>query len=371
MDSPRTCSAPGSPSGTARRRLPAAPRRSRARHAGRARMDVVGSVGQEDVQRLGRADAVEDVDAEPVGEPSLQRSRQRLARGGAQPHRVERLDRDVAGGERGVEGRYPEEQRRPGPLQSLSYDVRGRPPRLEHRRRPDGEREEHRVADAVGEEHLGDRERDVVGGDAEHLGGVRLADVADVGVPVHRGLGQPGRAGRVEPQRPGVVDCRRDLGQVRLLTSGDQLVPGVHEHVLGHVQASFARVAGEHPVLDVRAGGEASLTAFTNSGVASTARAPESTMTFASSGPVNIVETGTATSPARNAPRMPVEHRDLVGHHEHHPVVATQPEAAQSASDDADPLVQVGVGQRLARRRPRSGHRGPRRRAGRRGSRPR
>ena len=71
-------------------------------------------------------------------------------------------------------------------------------------------------------------------------------------------------------------------------------------------------------------------------------------MILPSSAPVNIVETGTATSPARNAPRMPVEHRDLVGHHQHHPVVAAQPEAAQAGGDDADPLVELGVGQRLA-----------------------
>jgi hypothetical protein len=40
--------------------------------------------------------------------------------------------------------------------------------------------------------------------------------------------------------------------------------------------------------------------------VASTARAPESAMIAPSSAPVNMVDTGTATSPARNAPRMPV-----------------------------------------------------------------
>src|ERR1700709_1723934 len=50
-----------------------------------------------------------------------------------------------------LEGGHPEEQRRRGLLQPTAYDGRGRPPRLEHRGGSDGEREEHRVPDAVGE----------------------------------------------------------------------------------------------------------------------------------------------------------------------------------------------------------------------------
>ncbi len=50
----------------------------------------------------------------------------------------------------------------------------------------------------------------------------------------------------------------------------------------------------------------ASATAPANSGVATTARAPESATIEASSRPVNIVESGTATRPARKAPRIVV-----------------------------------------------------------------
>ncbi len=180
--------------------------------AGGARADVVGTVGQEDVQCLGRADAVEDLDPEALGEPALERGREHLARGGAQAHRGEGVVGQRAAHEGGVEGGDPEEQRRPVALEPLAHDVRGRPARLQHGGRAHREREEDGVADAVGEEHLRHREGHVVLGDAEHLPAVGLADVADVGVAVHRRLGQAGRAGGVEPQRPGVVAGGRARG---------------------------------------------------------------------------------------------------------------------------------------------------------------
>ena len=42
-----------------------------------------------------------------------------------------------------------------------------------------------------------------------------------------------------------------------------------------------------------------------NSGVATSIRAPESATILASSGPVSMVDTGTATAPQRQAPRIP------------------------------------------------------------------
>ena len=145
------------------------------------------------------------------------------------------------------------------------------------------------------------------GGDAEHLGAVRLADVADVGVPVHRGLGQAGGAGGVEPQRPRVVAGRRrrsrSPGAAR---RRGELVPGVHRPTAVR-QDERRRRRRRGPRARRRAPARPRrLTASANSGVASTTRAPESAMILPSSAPVNIVETGTATSPARNAPRMPV-----------------------------------------------------------------
>ena len=74
---------------------------------------LAGPVGQEDVQRLGGADAVDDLHAEAPGEPLLQRRRQRLSRRGAEPYRREGVLGQVGGEQRGVEGGYAEEQRRP------------------------------------------------------------------------------------------------------------------------------------------------------------------------------------------------------------------------------------------------------------------
>ena len=55
-------------------------------------------------------------------------------------------------------------------------DVRPRRRRFEHRGRPGREREQHRVAQPVGEERLGRGQAAVVGADAEHLRAVGLAD---------------------------------------------------------------------------------------------------------------------------------------------------------------------------------------------------
>ena len=259
--------------------------------------------------------------------------------------RRERLGRHVARGQRGVERRHPEEQRRPGLLEPLAYDVRARPAGLQDGRRPDGEREEHRVADAVGEEHLRDRERRVVGGDAEHLGAVRLADVPDVRVPVHRRLGQAGGAGGVEPQRPRVVGGRRDVAVARPRPASVRLVPGVPGDPVGQVRAvprparTACSTSGE--ARDRLADGVGELRGGEHDPGAGVGH--------------DLAELGAGEhrgdrhrdEPGPERAEDAGEHRDLVAHHEHHPVVAAQAQGAQAGGDDRDPVVELGVGQRL------------------------
>jgi hypothetical protein len=216
-------------------------------------MDVAGTVGEEDVQRLGRPDAVEDLHTEPLGEPLLQRCRQRLTGRGRQSHRRERVVGDVAGEQGGVERRHAVEQRRLVSLYPLADHVRGGPARVEDRRGTHREREEHRVPDPVGEEELGDREAGVLGGDPQHLVAVGLADVADVGVPVHGRLRRTGGAGGVEPQRPRVLvgDRGGALLLGGLLGQGVEVLPGVRRRAGRRGQRT---VPVEHRELDLGSG---------------------------------------------------------------------------------------------------------------------
>ena len=78
------------------------------------------------------------------------------------------VGRGVGVEQRGDEAGAGEEQRRLLGGDELDDARRRRPARLEDRRRPDRERERQRVAEAVGEEQLGDRQEAVVGCDAEH-----------------------------------------------------------------------------------------------------------------------------------------------------------------------------------------------------------
>src|SRR5204863_6622788 len=64
--------------------------------AGGAVAHVAGTVRDEDVQHLGRADAVEDLDAAgALGPPLPELLRERFARGGADPELEPRLVREV------------------------------------------------------------------------------------------------------------------------------------------------------------------------------------------------------------------------------------------------------------------------------------
>ena len=92
--------------------------RSRARPPGGARPDLARAVGQEDVQHLGHADAVQDVHPEVRGPPRVQRRGERLPGRGGEP--------DPGQGVRGQAGpEHVREERRPGEEQRRAV-LRGR-----------------------------------------------------------------------------------------------------------------------------------------------------------------------------------------------------------------------------------------------------
>ena len=181
------------------------------RLAARARALLALAVGQEDVQRLARADAVEHRVAEAGGEAALQVGRQGLAGGDRRPHRA----RTWTPG-RSVSSRPAT---KPGLAKnSVGCSVRdelgdlgrGRPAGVEDRRGADRERERQRVAEPEGEEQLGDRQAAVVGSDREHLAGVRLGGGLRAAVAVHDALRRARRARAVEPERGRVLGGRRN-----------------------------------------------------------------------------------------------------------------------------------------------------------------
>ena len=173
----------------------------------RARSLLVEGVGEEDVQCLGRADAVEHGMAEALAEPPLQLCRQGLAGGHRRPHAGEGVGWSIGVQQRRDEAGTGEEQRRALGFDQLDDACRRRTARLEDDGATDGERERQRVAEAVGEEQLGDGQESVVLGDPEHLGGVRVSGRLQAGVAMHHALRQTGRAGAVQPERRR-VGCR-------------------------------------------------------------------------------------------------------------------------------------------------------------------
>ena len=125
------------------------------------------------MQRLGGADAVENLEREAPLEAFEERRRQRLAGGDgdANARQIE-VARVVSGArvceQHAVAGRDRIEDRRPMALDRRVH-VRGlRRAGREDRRGAHGERKEQRVAETVGEKQLGDAERAIVLGDAEH-----------------------------------------------------------------------------------------------------------------------------------------------------------------------------------------------------------
>jgi len=151
------------------------------------------AVGDEDVQHLGRADAVDDLHAVVGGEALADLSRQRLAGGRTQPQRHRFLRRQGGRGQHaGVAGRCAEEHARPALGPAPEDRLRRRPLGHQQHGRADRQREAQRVAQPVGEEELRRREAEVVLAQAELRLAVQLRGPVGVGVRVRRALGRRG-----------------------------------------------------------------------------------------------------------------------------------------------------------------------------------
>ena len=182
---------------------------SRHRLAARAVAHVPGAVGKEDVQHLGRADAVDHLAAVVRLEALADLLRQRLARGRTQAKRHGVALRQLGRGEhaRVSRGRAEEQRRlRFGP--ALEDRLRRGPLRHEQHARAGGKRKGERVAEPVGEEELRRGKAQVALRHAEHAAPVELRRPVGIAVRVDGPLGPAGGARRIQPE-PGVVRSRR------------------------------------------------------------------------------------------------------------------------------------------------------------------
>jgi hypothetical protein len=121
---------------------------------GGADPDPARLVGQENVQHLGHAQAVDDVHAEMRRPPLVQGGRERLARRGGQPGPGQGIGRQPGAQHPGEEGWAGEKQCRgvrPGPF---GHDLGACRSRLQYGRRPDGDRGPHASRQAEGQRIL-------------------------------------------------------------------------------------------------------------------------------------------------------------------------------------------------------------------------
>ena len=299
--------------------------------------DLARDVGDEDVQRLRGADAVEDLEAVLVADAVEHPRGQRLARRDAVAHGREALPGQARRHHRAPEARAREEQR-DAVLDRPVGEERGvGPRRLQHGAGAHGQGEQQAVAEAVGEEQLGGRQADVVAADAEHLVGVGLADVAQVDVAVHGALGGAGGARGVEPERgrlgPGRVGRVQRLG-VAQLRPGEAVDP----------RDDGCGVAGEHDVAEVR-------------GARGRRRHRGSELVAAQQDAGAGVDDELAQLAAGEHRRARHGHRaevdggqdaggqlDVVGHAQQHPLLRAYPDGGESARHPPDVFRELSVG---------------------------
>ena len=166
------------------------------------------------MQHLGGAETVDDVDTEAVAPTSRDTGRQRLAgretRGAGE---FGGCGRSRAGEKRSIERRHREHHRDGIPAKQFGDRIRRRPARHQHRECPDRERQGHRIAEAVGEKQLRDREDEIGLGQTDHPIAVEIGRQPRTGMDMHRGFGFSGRTGRVEPEAD--VVSGRGCGHVR------------------------------------------------------------------------------------------------------------------------------------------------------------
>src|SRR6266436_1034981 len=186
--------------------------------AARAGAHLAATVRDERVAQLRRADAVEDLEPELV-EPALVNGfRERLSRRAAEPDRPEVVQALGVGHlqHRRIRGRDRVKQGRALPRDDLEH-LRGLgTARVQHRRGSDVEREVQRVAQAVREEQLGDREGAVLRPDLEHVAAERFAAHQHVVVQVDGCFGRARRTRGVLPESH-VIPARGGGRQLRAL----------------------------------------------------------------------------------------------------------------------------------------------------------
>ena len=142
-------------------------------------------------------------------------------------------------GQRGVEGRDAEQQRRAQRRRTIPPTQRRgrRPGGLDDRRGADRERERQRVPQPVGVEHRPDGVAAVVGADAEHLRGVGVGREPQVEMAVHGQLGPARRARTCTARSPATPPRSRRVAAPSDRRAGpaDERVPlgrAGHDHGL-------------------------------------------------------------------------------------------------------------------------------------------
>ena len=295
------------------------------------------------MQHLGRADAVDDIDAEMALEALAEFGRESLASGGdeAQSHLLAR--RQAGGGKHaGKARRGAVEHGRPDAADLAA-------PALEHRVRrgaalhqqgggADAHRERQRIAEAIGEEQLGGGEADIVLAQGQHGFAVKLQSPVGVAVRMHRAFGPAGRARGIKPES-GIVGAGR---------GGLLHRPGGGEKGLEFGLAEFERAgrARDHDLVDLVVGlDERAL----ESGLQ---RAADQHGLGAGVFKHIGVVVGGEQRVDRDRDRAGIERAeeghgpiDGVEHEDQHALLALDPGRAQGAGEAADALGKVAVGE--------------------------
>ena len=151
---------------------------------------LAGPVRDEDVPHLGRAEAIEELDAEGVVPAAVEGDGEGLAGGGGQPEAAQVAVVGLGVGDQVVHHRGDVDEDRGAVPRDLREElVGGAALGEEHRGRARREGEEEVGTGGVAEVELGDGERDVVGGVADNLLGVALGGVGEGGVTLDHALG--------------------------------------------------------------------------------------------------------------------------------------------------------------------------------------
>ncbi len=216
--SPRTQSLPVSPTADGRSRVVD----HRDGVAGDGFADCSGAdptrpVGDEDVIRLGRSDAVEHLDPEGVVPALVERFGQGLAGGGAQPQAAQIMSGGVGVIEHRLHHRgYVDEDGGPVARDQLEDQIGRGPVRKDDAAGANAEGEQGREVAGIAEEQLRHREDHVLGTDAQHAS--RVCVIAEQRAPrrVHARLGLTGATGGELPERDVVGTRGRGIEAGRL-----------------------------------------------------------------------------------------------------------------------------------------------------------